>query len=93
MEGFYIYALVSEKSGEIYVGMAKDCALRLKEHNNGKSRFTKAYIPWSLFYSEFVGETKKSREREKYFKTSAGKRRLKAILSSDKNVVLGSLPD
>ncbi len=82
MKGFYVYAIVSEKDGVIYVGIAENCKNRLSEHNTGKSRYTSGHIPWRLFYTEFVGNTTSAREREKYFKSAAGKRRLKAILKS-----------
>ena len=45
MEGFYIYALVSEKDGVIYVGIAKNCQERLKEHNRGKLSYTGDRVP------------------------------------------------
>ncbi len=80
MDGFYVYAIVSEKDGVIYVGMATDFETRLKEHNSGKSKYTSGHIPWRLFYTEMAGDAQLAREREKYFKTAAGKRRLKAIL-------------
>ena len=80
MKGFSVYAIVSEKDGVIYVGMAKDCEIRLTEHNSGKSRYTSGHIPWRLFYEEYVGDPEFAGVREKYFKSSGGKRRLKAIL-------------
>ncbi|HQB28302.1 MAG: GIY-YIG nuclease family protein [Bacteroidales bacterium] len=92
MEQFYVYALISEKDNVIYVGMATNCEIRLKEHNAGKSKYTKAHRPWQLFYKEFVGKSEDARKREKYFKSAAGKRRLKAILDNDKKYP-GSLPD
>jgi len=36
-----VYAIISEVNGEIYVGIAKDPDIRLKEHNAGKNRYTK----------------------------------------------------
>ncbi len=80
MEGFYLYAIVSEKDGVIYTGIARDIMKRLEEHNSGKSKYTSGHIPWKLFYSEYIGDSKLARVREKYFKSSAGKRRLRAIL-------------
>jgi putative endonuclease len=82
MEGFYVYAIVSEKDSAIYAGIATDCQKRLKEHNSGKSKYTSGHMPWRLFYYEFVGDAVSARIREKYFKTAAGKRRLKAILGT-----------
>jgi putative endonuclease len=83
MKEFYVYAIVSESNGVIYVGIATDCEIRLKEHNAGKSKYTSGHLPWRLFYTELVGDAETARRREKYFKTAAGKRRLKAILKSD----------
>jgi putative endonuclease len=83
MEGYYVYSLVSEKDGVIYVGITTDCQKRLGEHNSGKSKYTGGHKPWRLFYSEFVGDSILARAREKYFKTASGKRRLKAILESE----------
>jgi putative endonuclease len=83
MKEFYVYALVSERDGAIYVGMAANCEVRLKEHNSGKSKYTSGHMPWKLFYSELVGDAGEARDREKYFKTAAGKRRLKVILESE----------
>ena len=80
LKDFYVYAIVSEVDGRIYVGMATDPEHRLTEHNKGKTFSTKGFVPWRLFYKELCGSSENAREREKYFKTSAGKRRLKAIL-------------
>ena len=38
---YYVYILKSEKSGIYYTGIAIDINLRLKDHNRGKSKFTK----------------------------------------------------
>jgi putative endonuclease len=80
MKGFYVYAIVSLPDGIIYVGMTSDCDARLSEHNRGKSKYTSGHLPWKLFYKEYVGDSSDARCREKYFKTAAGKRRLRAIL-------------
>jgi putative endonuclease len=49
---FYVYILKSLSSGVYYVGMAKDIQVRLKEHNSGKSKFTKGHLPFELVYQE-----------------------------------------
>ena len=82
MDEFSVYAIISEKDGVIYVGIAKDCETRVKEHNSGKSKYTSGHIPWRLFYTEFVGDSVSARAKEKYYKTASGKRRLKAILKT-----------
>jgi putative endonuclease len=83
MKGFFVYAIVSEKDGTIYVGIALSCEARLKDHNNGKSKYTSGHTPWRLFYTEYVGETMLARDREKYYKSASGKRKLRAILNAE----------
>jgi predicted GIY-YIG superfamily endonuclease len=75
-----VYAIVSEKCGEIYVGMALDAEKRLKEHNNGKNRFTKGLKPWNLFRIEYFQDWKEARVREKYLKSGIGKAFLKSLV-------------
>ena len=82
MEGFFVYAIVSERDGIIYVGIARDCDKRLRDHNAGRSKYTSGHIPWRLFYKEYAGDSQGAREREKYYKTASGKRKLRAILLS-----------
>ncbi len=76
---FYVYAIQSEKDGRIYVGMTKDIEIRLKEHNSGKTRSTKRYMPWRLIYKEACNDRVQARKREKYFKSGIGKKTLKEI--------------
>ncbi len=70
----YVYVLKSEASEKYYVGMAKDVTNRLKEHNAGKSKFTKGHRPWVLLYSETYENWEEGRVREKYLKSAAGKK-------------------
>ena len=46
-----VYALKNSINDEIYVGISTDPERRLKEHNSGKNRYTKAFKPWSIFYT------------------------------------------
>ncbi|MBE9480990.1 MAG: GIY-YIG nuclease family protein [Bacteroidetes bacterium] len=80
-ELFYIYVLESLSSNKRYVGMTIDINRRLKEHNAGKSKFTNAFKPWKIIYSETANSRKSARGREKYLKSAAGRRFLKNIFS------------
>ena len=75
---FYVYILESEKDNELYVGFTINLKKRFKEHNNGENVSTKPYIPWILIYCEACLNEKDARRREKYLKTSQGRRMLKA---------------
>jgi predicted GIY-YIG superfamily endonuclease len=60
--------------------MALDAEKRLKEHNNGKNRFTKGLKPWKLFRTEYFQDWKEARVREKYLKSGIGKEFLKSLV-------------
>ena len=49
---FTVYVIKSLHSGRLYVGYTENIDNRIKEHNRGKVRSTKAYIPYYLVYKE-----------------------------------------
>ena len=49
---YFVYILFSEKVNKYYVGSCQDIQDRLLRHNQGRSKFTKTGIPWTLAYSE-----------------------------------------
>jgi len=79
---FYVYILSSLEYKKSYVGCTDCLERRLTEHNSGKMAFTKRYKPWGLIYHEEFGTLREARKRERYLKTSAGRRFLKKILNS-----------
>lgn len=76
---YWVYAIQSEQDGRIYVGFSKDVAIRLKQHNSGKTKSTKGFRPWKLIYSEKADGRLQAREREKYYKSGSGKEFLKSL--------------
>ena len=77
---FCVYVLLSQKSKRLYVGSTGDIRKRIREHNEGKVRSTKAYRPWQLvFYEGFRGKADALRD-EKFYKTGFGKEALKSKL-------------
>ena len=82
MENLYtVYVLESERDGSFYKGFTQDLAQRLKQHNAGKAKSTRAKIPWRVIYTETYSTLEEARNREKYLKTAAGRRFLKKTLS------------
>ena len=71
---FYTYILESDKNGELYVGYTRDLKKRFKEHNQGLSLSTKRYRPWRIIYYEACVLSKDAERRERYFKTTSGRR-------------------
>ena len=83
---FYTYILISEKDDKFYVGYADNLKRRIKQHNDGDVESTKYRRPLKLIYYEVCLNQKDAIHREKYLKTTYGKRyirnRLKNYLKS-----------
>lgn len=77
--GYYVYVLKSLRDGRTYKGLSKDVGKRLKEHNSGQTKSTKAYCPWVLIYKEECESLSIAREREKYFKSGIGREFIKEL--------------
>ncbi len=71
MEKFFIYALVNQKSGRIYIGQTLDLEKRVLVHNQGLCRSTKPYRPWTIGYHEIVKSRSQAIIRERYLKSTA----------------------
>ncbi len=77
---YFVYILKSVSTNKTYVGITNNLERRLKEHNSGKSKFTKSYIPWEMVYSEKILNREFARDKEKYFKSAAGRKRIKELI-------------
>ena len=71
---FSVYILESGFDGNRYIGFTTNLNRRLEEHNNGKSLSTKYRLPMKLIYCEVCTNETDARRREKYFKTTDGRR-------------------
>ena len=75
---FYVYVLKSDDNQ--YVGSTNNLKRRLAEHNAGQNISTKPFLPWDLiFYEAYISEDDAYR-RERYLKTTQGRRSLKLML-------------
>lgn len=79
---YHTYILQSELDRTFYIGMTTDIQIRLSEHNRGESRYTSTRKPWKLVYFETFDTLQKARQREKYFKSGAGRRFRKKNIAS-----------
>lgn len=81
MENFYyVYVLRSLKDGRNYTGFTHNIQERLIQHNTGKVTSTKHRIPFELVYFEASKCIDDATHREKYLKTTYGKRYIKTRL-------------
>jgi putative endonuclease len=74
---FYAYVLKSMQFDYFYKGHCENLEQRLKEHNSGMTLSIKPYIPFKVVYFEEFETRDEAIKREKYFKSSAGRRFLK----------------
>ena len=77
---YYIYVLQSFKNGSLYIGYTSNLRKRLKEHNSGKNKATKPFIPYQLiFYESFLNRID-AKNREKYLKSGYGRRTINKLM-------------
>ncbi|MBU4305212.1 MAG: GIY-YIG nuclease family protein [Candidatus Omnitrophica bacterium] len=69
-----IYILKSKKDGNIYTGSTTDIEKRLRYHNSGKVRSTKARRPLDLIYTEECQTRTQARQRENFLKSGQGRK-------------------
>jgi putative endonuclease len=75
---YYTYVIKSKVRKYIYVGLTSDIERRLKEHNDGKNRTTKPYLPFDLLLKEYYSTRIEARKREIYLKSGIGKEFIKS---------------
>jgi putative endonuclease len=76
----YVYVLQSEVDGRFYTGCTGDLRKRFQQHNDGKVPATQQRAPLKLVYYEASLSADDAFRREKYLKTTYGKRYLKSRL-------------
>jgi putative endonuclease len=65
---YYLYVLKSLTKDWHYIGSTDNTEKRLKEHNSGKTKSTKAYRPFIIAYTESFHSKTLARKREIFLK-------------------------
>ena len=84
---YYVYVLRSLKDKQLYVGFTKNLVARVEAHTDGLVPSTRSRLPLELVYWEGCLNQTDSTHREKYLKTTWGKRYVKTRL---RNYLTGS---
>jgi putative endonuclease len=74
---YIIYWLLSENKYRTYIGFSDKIKRRIMEHKSGKVKTTKGFDKFRCFKLEEVENIEKARIREKYWKSSSGRKKLK----------------
>ena len=77
---FYVYVLLNEAKTRTYTGVSDDVDGRLKEHNLGRVKSSSPYHPYKIIHTESFATLSEARQKEKFYKTTTGRRRLKEML-------------
>jgi putative endonuclease len=77
---YSIYILYSQEYNRYYTGSCKGVEKRLKEHNQGCVKSTKAFKPWKIVYSEQFETRGEARKREDQIKRYKGGEAFKSLL-------------
>ena len=77
-----IYILRGKKDQYLYTGLTKNLRRRLREHNTGRVKPTKAHTPLEVVYVEKFKTRKEARFREKFFKSGSGRELRNSILNN-----------
>ncbi|HEY1009343.1 MAG: GIY-YIG nuclease family protein [Daejeonella sp.] len=78
---YFAYVIKSQVADFYYKGHCKDVHNRLMQHNSGLTVSIRPYLPFELAYFESFLTEKEAIAREKYFKSSAGRRYLRGKLT------------
>jgi putative endonuclease len=78
---FYAYILWSDALGKSYVGSTEDLTERMRRHNAGHCKATRAGIPWRIAYQESFATRSEAIAREKFWKTGRGREERDRILA------------
>lgn len=77
---YCVYVLYSLKDNNFYIGYTTNLHERLTSHILGNSQATEFRRPFVLIFCEYYYSMHDATRREKYFKTTVGKKTLKIML-------------
>ena len=78
---YCVYILFSEKDHLLYIGFTANLEKRIETHNSGGNKSTAHRRPLKLIFCEFYLFEEDARKRERYFKTTMGKKAIKLMLA------------
>ena len=73
---YYVY-IIKMKNGQLYTGFTTDIERRIEEHYRGNVKSTRHRRPLKLIHYEVYMLESDARRRERFLKTSEGKRLLR----------------
>ncbi|GBE17253.1 GIY-YIG nuclease superfamily protein [bacterium BMS3Abin15] len=78
---FVVYLLISENNKRTYIGSSDDIVRRIREHRRREVKSTKGFGNFKYHILEHTNNLTEAREREKYWKTTTGRRKLRKFFN------------
>ena len=78
---YFVYIL-ENKAGTHYTGYTADLERRIKDHNSGKSKWTKKRGPWRLVHKEVYSTKEGAYLRERQIKRLKAGRAFRKLLEN-----------
>jgi len=75
---YHVYVLLNKDKNKTYTGITNNLKRRISQHNKGYGKYSKLHGPWVLVYFETLTRRVEARKREKYLKSSAGRKWIKS---------------
>jgi putative endonuclease len=88
---FKIYWIIDSSFKKTYIGFSDNLRRRVSEHKNKKVKTTKNFNNFRVFILENVENIALARKKEKYWKSAAGRKKLKEYFEKIKNEPPSSL--
>ncbi|OFZ22178.1 MAG: hypothetical protein A3D92_12160 [Bacteroidetes bacterium RIFCSPHIGHO2_02_FULL_44_7] len=82
---YYVYILLNEAKTRTYTGIADDVNKRLALHNAGRVKASQPYRPYKIIHTESFETLKEARQKEKFYKSTTGRRRIKEMFFSQQS--------
>lgn len=79
---YFVCVLLSKKEKKFYTGFTSSLTERINEHNSGKVNSTRGRTPFDLVYYEVCFNKQDALPREKYLKSTYGKRYIRNRLKN-----------
>lgn len=75
----HVYILLNEAKTRTYTGVADDVNKRLTLHNTRRVKASRPYRPYNIIHAEEFETLKEDRQKEKFYKSTTGRRRIKKM--------------
>jgi len=79
---YHVYIFLNLTKTRTYTGVAEDIHKRLEEHNKGRVKSSSPYRPYQIIHTESLPTLKEARQKERFYKSTTGRRKLKIIVSA-----------